>query len=105
MIVKYFSFAISFRSSLQAGGLEISLFSFFRFTLFGNGDLCFVHQNVILHSRLEALHIKFAERERGLAGNSSSNVDQDFSGDAGLQNVVKYLRRSKEIVRVAPNSC
>ncbi|WOG97961.1 hypothetical protein DCAR_0417302 [Daucus carota subsp. sativus] len=54
-------------------------------------------QNVILHSRLEALHIKFSERERGLAGNSSSNVDQDFSGDAGLQNVVKYLRRSKEI--------
>uniref|UniRef100_A0A165YAK9 Uncharacterized protein n=1 Tax=Daucus carota subsp. sativus TaxID=79200 RepID=A0A165YAK9_DAUCS len=61
-------------------------------------------QNVILHSRLEALHIKFSERERGLAGNSSSNVDQDFSGDAGLQNVVKYLRRSKEILESAIKS-
>ncbi|KAK1387944.1 Nuclear-pore anchor [Heracleum sosnowskyi] len=54
-------------------------------------------QNVILHSRLEALHIKLAEREHGLVGNSSRSVDQDFSGDAGLQNVVKYLRRTKEI--------
>ncbi|KAL8134769.1 nuclear-pore anchor isoform X1 [Apium graveolens] len=54
-------------------------------------------QNVILHSRLEALHIKLAEREHGSAGNSSRNVDQDFPGDAGLQNVVKYLRRTKEI--------
>lgn len=60
---------------------------------------------MILHSRLEALHIKFAERERGFAGNSSQNVDQDFTGDAGLQTVVKYLRRSKEIVSVAPNLC
>lgn len=66
-------------------------------------EILFVLQNMILHSRLEALHIKLAEREHGLTGNTSRNVDQDFSGDAGLQNVVKYLRRTKEIVRVAPN--
>lgn len=68
-------------------------------------EILFVLQNVILHSRLEALHIKLAEREHGLAGNLSRTVDQDFSGDAGLQNVVKYLRRTKEIVRVAPYLC
>ncbi|KAJ0552350.1 nuclear-pore anchor isoform X1 [Helianthus annuus] len=42
-------------------------------------------QNKILHDQLEALHIK-------LAGSVAQTSD-----DGGLQNVVKYLRRSKEI--------
>ncbi|XP_057958216.1 nuclear-pore anchor [Malania oleifera] len=54
-------------------------------------------QNKILHSRLEALHIKLAEKERNAAGISSESTDSDSLGDSGLQNVVSYLRRSKEI--------
>ncbi|KAK4386790.1 Nuclear-pore anchor [Sesamum angolense] len=50
--------------------------------------------NKILHSRLEALHIRLAEKERGIASGSSS---QSFANDDGLQNVVNYLRRTKEI--------
>ncbi|KAI3466289.1 hypothetical protein Pfo_022951 [Paulownia fortunei] len=50
--------------------------------------------NKILHSRLEALHIKLAEKERGIASGSGS---QSFADDDGLQNVVNFLRRSKEI--------
>ncbi|KAK4484958.1 hypothetical protein RD792_007563 [Penstemon davidsonii] len=50
--------------------------------------------NKILHSRLEALHIKLADKELGKASGSSS---QTFGEDDGLQNVVNYLRRSKEI--------
>ncbi|CAH1431370.1 unnamed protein product [Lactuca virosa] len=48
-------------------------------------------QNKILHDQLEALHIKGAEKSLGGAQSS------DTFDDAGLQNVVKYLRRSKEI--------
>lgn len=51
-------------------------------------------QNKILHDRLGALHIQLAERDRTSAGIS---VDDD----AGLQNVINYLRRSKEIVSVS----
>ncbi|KAM7532425.1 hypothetical protein LguiB_035835 [Lonicera macranthoides] len=54
-------------------------------------------QNKILHSRLEALHIKLAETERVSGGTSSGSTGQDLFDDAGLQNVVNYLRRSKEI--------
>ncbi|KAL1566884.1 nuclear-pore anchor-like isoform X1 [Salvia divinorum] len=44
--------------------------------------------------RLEALHIKLAEKEKGIAsGNNSKNLGDDD----GLQNVLSYLRRSKEI--------
>ncbi|KAL1563061.1 nuclear-pore anchor-like [Salvia divinorum] len=50
--------------------------------------------NKILHSQLEALHIKLAEKEKGIASGSSS---KNLGGDDGLQSVVKYLRRSKEI--------
>ncbi|KAK6133125.1 hypothetical protein DH2020_033164 [Rehmannia glutinosa] len=50
--------------------------------------------NKILHSRLEAFHIKLAEKERGVASGSGSQILAD---DDGLQNVVNYLRRSKEI--------
>lgn len=53
-------------------------------------------QNKILHSRLEALHIKLAEKDRRSVGISSSS-GLDPLGDAGLQNVINYLRRSKEI--------
>ncbi|KAK4285608.1 hypothetical protein QN277_002284 [Acacia crassicarpa] len=54
-------------------------------------------QNKILHSRLEALHIQWAEKERNITGISSSSSGTDTIGDAGLQNVISYLRRSKEI--------
>ncbi|KAI3414928.1 TPR_MLP1_2 domain-containing protein [Psidium guajava] len=47
-------------------------------------------QNKILHDRLGALHIQLAERERTSAGISADD-------DAGLQSVINYLRRSKEI--------
>ncbi|XP_073125312.1 nuclear-pore anchor [Henckelia pumila] len=50
--------------------------------------------NKILHSHLEALHIKSAEKERGIASGSTSQTCTD---DEGLQNVMNYLRRSKEI--------
>ncbi|KAJ0492502.1 putative nucleoprotein TPR/MLP1 [Helianthus annuus] len=46
-------------------------------------------QNKILLDQLEALHIKLAEKSQGSGAQSSD--------DGGLQNVVKYLRRSKEI--------
>ncbi|XP_042060222.1 nuclear-pore anchor-like [Salvia splendens] len=50
--------------------------------------------NKILHSQLEALHIRLAEKEKGIASGSSS---KNLGGDDGLQSVVNYLRRSKEI--------
>ncbi|XP_073117973.1 nuclear-pore anchor [Elaeis guineensis] len=52
-------------------------------------------QNKILHSRLESLHIRLAEREQSYAGLSSQNVDSKTESD--LQNVIGYLRRTKEI--------
>ncbi|KAG5025635.1 hypothetical protein AAZX31_08G160700 [Glycine max] len=54
-------------------------------------------QNKILHSQLEAFHIQWAEKERNAAGISSGSSSADAFGDAGLQNVINYLRRSKEI--------
>ncbi|KAL8224372.1 hypothetical protein R6Q57_019847 [Mikania cordata] len=48
-------------------------------------------QNKILLDQLEALHIKLAEKSQGLGLGAQS------SDDCGLQNVMKYLRRSKEI--------
>ncbi|CAL0335128.1 unnamed protein product [Lupinus luteus] len=54
-------------------------------------------QNKILHSQLEALHIRWAEKERNYAGVSSGSSRADLLGDASLQNVINYLRRSKEI--------
>lgn len=47
-----------------------------------------------MHSRLEALHIKSAERERGITSGSST---LNIADDDGLQIVMSYLRRSKEI--------
>lgn len=52
-------------------------------------------QNKILHDQLEALHIKLAEKSQGSGSGSGSGAQS--SDDGGLQNVVKYLRRSKEI--------
>ncbi|PON79571.1 Nucleoprotein TPR/MLP [Trema orientale] len=54
-------------------------------------------QNKILHSRLEALHIQLAERDRYSSGLSSGTAGPDAPSDAGLQNVINYLRRTKEI--------
>ncbi|KAK7323970.1 hypothetical protein VNO77_27474 [Canavalia gladiata] len=54
-------------------------------------------QNKILHSQLEAFHIQWAEKERKAAGISSGSSSVDAFGDAGFQNVINYLRRSKEI--------
>lgn len=58
----------------------------------------FPSQNKILHSRLEALHIKLAEKDCHSSGFSGSCPESSFDGDDGLQKVVKYLRRSKDIV-------
>ncbi|XP_042438080.1 nuclear-pore anchor-like [Zingiber officinale] len=52
-------------------------------------------QNKILHSQLESLHIRFAEKERNSAGFSSQSVD--LKAESDLHNVITYLRRSKEI--------
>ncbi|PON44121.1 Nucleoprotein TPR/MLP [Parasponia andersonii] len=54
-------------------------------------------QNKILHSRLEALHIQLAERDLYSSGLSSGTAGPDAPSDAGLQNVINYLRRTKEI--------
>ncbi|CAM8980267.1 unnamed protein product [Rhodiola kirilowii] len=54
-------------------------------------------QNKILHSRLESLHIQLAERDRNSSKTAAQNSDSDTLGDSGLQSVVNYLRRSKEI--------
>ncbi|KAL9236694.1 hypothetical protein vseg_011330 [Gypsophila vaccaria] len=54
-------------------------------------------QNKILHSQLEALHIKLAEKESGMAGSGPANTSDDSQNEAGLQRVVSYLRRSREI--------
>ncbi|PPS02418.1 hypothetical protein GOBAR_AA18246 [Gossypium barbadense] len=52
-------------------------------------------QNKILHSRIEAMHIQYAEKDRGSALAESSVPDSH--GDSGLQNVINYLRRTKQI--------
>ncbi|CAH9094366.1 unnamed protein product [Cuscuta epithymum] len=52
-------------------------------------------QNKILLSRLEAMHIKYAEKDRVSTGISFGTPATE--SDDGMQNVVNYLRRSKEI--------
>ncbi|KAL8166555.1 hypothetical protein V2J09_008054 [Rumex salicifolius] len=54
-------------------------------------------QNKILHTRLEAMHIKSAERDRQMAGITSPAGSTESESDSGLQSVITYLRRSKEI--------
>ena len=57
-------------------------------------------QNKILLDRLEALHIQLAEKDRNAVGMSWGSTVSDSHGDNGLQNVINYLRRSKEIVSI-----
>lgn len=60
---------------------------------------CSLHQNKLLHSRLEAMHLHSAEKDSRSGKKSSGNTDSDQLEDSGLQSVVNYLRRTKEIVR------
>ncbi|KAG2664364.1 hypothetical protein I3760_16G078800 [Carya illinoinensis] len=57
-------------------------------------------QNKILHSRLEALHIQSAEKDRNSVGVSSGSTSTDTLGDTGLHNIINYLRRPKEIAEI-----
>ncbi|CAA7062079.1 unnamed protein product [Microthlaspi erraticum] len=54
-------------------------------------------QNKVLHSRLEAMHLHSAEKDSRSGIVSSGSTDSDQLGDSGLQSVVNYLRRTKEI--------
>ncbi|CAN7065678.1 unnamed protein product [Brassica oleracea var. botrytis] len=54
-------------------------------------------QNKLLHSRLEAMHLRSAEKDSRSGNLSSGSTDSDQLGDSGLQSVVNYLRRTKEI--------
>ncbi|VVA95843.1 unnamed protein product [Arabis nemorensis] len=54
-------------------------------------------QNKLLHSRLEAMHLHSAEKGSSSGKVSSGSNDSDQLGDSGLQSVVNYLRRTKEI--------
>ncbi|KAF7822471.1 nuclear-pore anchor [Senna tora] len=57
-------------------------------------------QNKILHCKLEALHIQLAEKERDSAGILSHSSSADTISDANLQNVINYLRNSKETAEI-----
>ncbi|KAL1205642.1 Nuclear-pore anchor [Cardamine amara subsp. amara] len=54
-------------------------------------------QNKLLHSRLEAMHLHSAEKDSRSGKKSSGSTDSDQLEDSGLQSVVNYLRRTKEI--------
>ncbi|XP_022142171.1 nuclear-pore anchor isoform X2 [Momordica charantia] len=54
-------------------------------------------QNKILLIQLEAFHIRSAEEDRKMVGVSSESNAIEMVGDAGLQSVIRYLRRTKEI--------
>jgi nucleoprotein TPR/epidermal growth factor receptor substrate 15 len=54
-------------------------------------------QNKLLHSRLEAKHLNSAEKNSRSGTISSGSTDSDHLEDSGLQRVVHYLRRTKEI--------
>ncbi|XP_010417589.1 PREDICTED: nuclear-pore anchor-like [Camelina sativa] len=54
-------------------------------------------QNKLLHSRLEAKHLNSAEKDSRSGKISSGSTDTDQPEDSGLQSVVNYLRRTKEI--------
>eukprot|EP00252_Welwitschia_mirabilis_P011319 TRINITY_DN2545_c0_g1_i2.p1 TRINITY_DN2545_c0_g1~~TRINITY_DN2545_c0_g1_i2.p1 ORF type:complete len:1411 (+),score=457.86 TRINITY_DN2545_c0_g1_i2:114-4346(+) len=53
-------------------------------------------QNKILLDRLEAMHIKIAEKERAEMGLDSQCQIPRQQGEEDLQAVIRYLRRSKE---------
>ena len=48
------------------------------------------------------MHLRSAEKDSRSGNLSSGNTDSDQLGDSGLQSVVNYLRRTKEIVREVP---
>ncbi|XP_010429808.1 PREDICTED: nuclear-pore anchor-like isoform X3 [Camelina sativa] len=54
-------------------------------------------QNKLLHSRLEAKHLNSAEKDSRSGKILSGSTDTDQPEDSGLQSVVNYLRRTKEI--------
>ncbi|KAL2932133.1 Nuclear-pore anchor [Bienertia sinuspersici] len=56
-------------------------------------------QNRILHCQLEAMHMKSAGKDGDAveASSAGTSVDSQSQSDTGLQRVVSYLRRSKEI--------
>ncbi|CAH8330190.1 unnamed protein product [Eruca vesicaria subsp. sativa] len=54
-------------------------------------------QNKLLHSRLEAMHLRSAEKDSRSGNLSSGSTESDQLGDSGLQSVVNYLRKTKEI--------
>ncbi|EPS33200.1 hypothetical protein PDE_08162 [Penicillium oxalicum 114-2] len=61
------------------------------------------HQNSVLHSQLESISGQIAALQRDRAGGSGSEEqegDQAAPDLEGLQEVIKYLRREKEIVEV-----
>lgn len=53
-------------------------------------------QNKLLLDRLEAMHIKIAEKERNEMGITVRGQSVDDQAESDLQNVIRYLRRSKE---------
>ncbi|CAN8233681.1 unnamed protein product [Cochlearia groenlandica] len=54
-------------------------------------------QNKLLHSRLEAMYLHPTGKDSRSGTISSGSTDSDQLGDSGLQSVVNYLRRTKEI--------
>ncbi|KAM7250664.1 hypothetical protein ACFE04_022547 [Oxalis oulophora] len=54
-------------------------------------------QNKTLLNRLEAWHIQSAEKDRNSAGVTAGSSDPGQYADSGLQDVISYLRRSKDI--------
>ena len=48
------------------------------------------------------MHLRSAEKDSRSRNLSSGSTDSDQLGDSGLQSVVNYLRRTKEIVREVP---
>lgn len=53
-------------------------------------------QNKLLLDRLEAMHIKIAEKERNEMGITVHGQSVDDQSESDFQNVIHYLRRSKE---------
>lgn len=54
-------------------------------------------QNRILHCQLESMHMKLAGKDGDAVGVASAGASVDSQTDDGLNSVVSYLRRSKEI--------
>ncbi|KAJ5898812.1 hypothetical protein N7495_003556 [Penicillium taxi] len=63
-----------------------------------------IHQNTVLHSQLENITSQISSLQRDRAANYHENDEQEGEQSApnleGLQEVIKFLRREKEIVEV-----